>query len=334
MKKSLVYFLILAGLLAVAYYLINQDDNRKEIRAENYDFAVADTAAVDRIVMKSKKPEEVVLERMGDHWMVNGKYNARGSAITTLLETLHGQEMKNYIPEAQKNNVYKNLSASGTEVMVYSGDDLIRHFYVGGNAPDMLGTYMMNFGASDAYVVHKPGHNGFLNTRYFTEEHLWRSKSFIRLKKDDIASVSLQYNDNMKQSFEIQKTEDGYQLTDLNTNEVLPVKEDAAEGFFEAFSSVLYEGIVQETDRVWPKVDSIKSTIPAFELRIQTTSDSIIKVDGFHKIAQEGETDNQGNLLPYDRDRKYAIIPSGEFVLIQNYAWKDIFRPKDYFRAE
>ena len=334
MKKSLVYFLVLAVLIAVAYYLINRDENRTTVRAENYDFSVSDTAAVDRIIMKSKKPEEVVLERRGDHWIVNGTYHARGSAMTTLLETLHDQEMKNYIPEAQKNNVYKNLSASGTEVLVYSGDDLVRHFYVGGNAPDMLGTYMMNKDASDAYVVHKPGHNGFLNTRYFTEEHLWRSKAFIRLKKEQIAAVSMRYNDNSAQSFRIEQSNDGYRLFDLESQEEISVNRDAAEGFFEAFGNVLYEGIVQETDRVWPKVDSIKNSIPAFELRIETVSDSTIAIDGYHKIAQEGETDNQGNLLPYDRDRKYAVIPSGEFVLIQNYAWNDIFRPKDYFRAE
>jgi hypothetical protein len=334
MKKTLTYLIVLVVLIAVGYFLTRNDKNRKSVRAENYNFAISDTASVDKIVMKNKKPDEVVLTREGAVWMVNGKYNARVSAINTLLATLHDQEMKNYIPEAQKNNVFKNLSASATEVMVYRNDELVSHFYVGGNAPDLLGTYMMNDGASDAYVVHKPGHTGFLSSRYFTEEHLWRSKSFIRLKKEDIASVSMRYNDNSEQSFQIEKSDDGYQLIDLSTSEIIPVKEDAAEGFFEAFSNVLYEGIVQETDRVWPKVDSIKSTIPAFELRIQTTKDSVIAVEGFHKLAQEGETDNQGNLLPYDRDRKYAVIPSGEFVLIQNFAWKDIFRPKDYFKAE
>jgi hypothetical protein len=334
MKKSLFYLLILVGLIAVAYYLINRDESRTEVRAENYDFAVTDTSSVDRIVMKSKKPEEVTLERKGDRWIVNGKYTARGSAIQTLLATLHDQEMKNYIPEAQKNKVYKDLSATGTEVMIYNGEELVRHFYVGGNAPDMLGTYMMNYGAYDAYVVHKPGHNGFLNTRYFTEEHLWRSKAFIQLKKDEIAAISMRYNDNSEQSFRIENTAEGYRLIGLADNRDLAVNSDAADGFFEAFGQVLYEGIVQETDRVWPKVDSIVNSTPAFELRIETVSDSVIKVDGFHKIAQEGETDNQGNLLAYDRDRKYAVIPSGEFVLIQNYAWNDIFRPKDYFKSE
>lgn len=334
MKKTLTYAIVLAVLIGLSYYLINQNDGKSTVRAEKRDFNVADTSAVDRIVMKTKKPSEVDLRRENGKWIVNGKFNARPQAIETLLETLHDQEMKNYIPEAQKENVYKNLAASGTEVMVYAGEEVVRHFYVGSNSTDLLGTYMMNYGASDAYVVHKPGHNGFLNTRFFTEEHLWRDKKFISLRADEIRSVSMQYNDNSAQSFRLIRSGDDFILQDVLNEKEIDANQQAVEGFIGAFSNVLYEGIVQETDRVWPSVDSIKNSIPAFELRIETTNGKQIAVDGFHKMAQEGETDAQGNLLPYDRDRKYAVIPSGEFVLIQNYAWNDILRPLDYFKAE
>ena len=66
----------------------------------------------------------------------------------------------------------------------------IKTIYIGGETADQLGTYMMISGAKEPYIVHIPGFNGYLSSRFLCKKEAWRSKK-IFTKKVTKASYQL-----------------------------------------------------------------------------------------------------------------------------------------------
>ena len=192
-KRAWLYAILIAvsGTLVTWLFLL---ENEGTTRPQLYDFTVEDTASVDRITIRDKRPMETVLTRTRDGWRVNGGYLARPDAIEILLETLKRQEMRSFAPEKAKKRVLNMMSTRGTEVIVEAEGEVVKHFYVGGNAPDLLGTYMMIRGSDGPYQVHIPGFNGFLNTRYFADPNMWRNRTLVSIDAENIERISLEYH--------------------------------------------------------------------------------------------------------------------------------------------
>jgi hypothetical protein len=332
MKKNWFYFIIVVVLLGAVYFL-SREDEKPVVREENRDFSVKDTASITKIVISDKTPSEAVVERRPDgQWYVNGQYPVRKDAIQLVLETLYRQSMRNYVTEAAKPQIIKQMAVSGKEVMVYAGEELIKHFYVGGNPQDLMGSYMMLHNATEPYVVHIEGFNGFLSVRYFTAEDVWRSRVICDLSPDKIKSLRILYPNSDEAGFEMQVNSiDDVRVLDEDGVEI-DVNPQLATAYLSNFKNLQFEGLITDKDRVWAKKDSILGSLPVFEMEITDTYGYTTEVVGFFKAAQSQETDPEGNRLNYDRDRFYAQLNGDDMVLIQRQLFDRILRPLDYFR--
>ena len=320
--------LILAALVVWFTYFKNENTTRPQL----YDFSIKDTASIDRIIIQNKRPQKTVLTKNQEGWLVNDSYPVRPDAMRTILETLYRQEMRTFTPEAAKERIVNMMSTQGTEVIVEGDGKEMIHFFVGGNAPDMLGTYMMIKGSDGPYAVHIPGFNGFLSSRYFSDPVQWRDRTLVSAAASKITEVTLVYTNAPESSFKIQRSDDGkVQVTNPNSNEPIAFNEDAVLGYLEEFKRVYFEGVISPEDRIWPKRDSIILSVPVFTLRVDQKDGKTWKIEAFNKSALAGEVDAQGNTLQYDRDRYYALLNDTDFILIQNYALRKILRSSAYF---
>lgn len=332
-KNRWIFLLIAAAVIGMIYFWKGAD--KQSPRVQNYDFKIVDTASVARIELITKKPDTARLQRTESGWIINDRYRARPSGIRTLLRTLHDQEMKHFVARDRMDRVVKYMATGATQVRVYDRENReLLHFFVGGNTPDQLGTYMMISGADQPYAVHIPGFNGFLSSRYFTEEHLWRDKVILRAPLQEINRVTLGYPQNPKASFQLARNGNRWTMTDFAGQPLDGIDSTATDGFLRALDEVLIEGWVRPEDRVWPQRDSILNSTPVFELEVNRRNGSSETIRGFYKLAWEGETDASGALRAFDKDRLYAQSPDGEFVLIQRYAWVDILREASYFQLK
>lgn len=331
-RKNLLLLGIVAILLIAAYYFISSEGSgmRQDLR----DFSIKDTASVTRIVIKDKTPAEVELIKIDGRWKVDGKYNARPDVINVLLTTLYRQEMRNFTPEAAKEMVIKDLSVYGVEVQVYNGDKEIKRFYVGGNAPDLMGTYMMIHNATDPYVVHIEGFNGFLNTRYFTQAYQWRDRLVVDHEDNEIVKVEMNYTFNPEESFVMERVgKDDFKVFS-NEGVAIDFDSSAVRGYLEDWRNLRYEGMVVESDPAWKRRDSIMGAIPVFEIKVTTRSGEVSTIKGFRKDGRVDHTEPDGSLEKYDRDRMYAVINNENFVVIQFYVFDKITRPLSYFETD
>jgi hypothetical protein len=108
MKKNIIYLIIILLILTTITIVLVTTNTKTTLRKELRDFAITDTAIVDKIFMVDKANKKVELERKGNKWMVNHKYNARQDAINILLETFLLDPEKMKVATA-KNNQHKAL---------------------------------------------------------------------------------------------------------------------------------------------------------------------------------------------------------------------------------
>jgi len=333
MKKNKVSLLVFLFLAIVAGILILT--NRKStIKEELKDFAVKDTASITKIFMADKTPATVTLTKEAPgQWTVNGKFAARLDAITTLLETINQVDVRAPVAKSAYNNIIKALSTSGTKVELYSKDKLLKTYYVGGATQDQMGTFMMIENSSTPFVTYLPGFNGYLSTRYFTEETLWRDRTVFNYYNDEIASINVEFQGKDKHnSFEI----NARTFTAKSMDEKEPTVRDTAKvgQYIGLFKHVNFEGFA--TGVPIETKDSILATIPIAIITITDTKGAKDMMKAYLKMPNKTDSlveDEHGNPLKYDVDRMFALINNGkDFVVIQHYVFDGIMVSFEYFK--
>lgn len=335
-KQILTLSLIIFLSLTMGYLVIFGDkkssiNQRKPI----HNFQVLDTASITKIVISDKSPSSIELAKnTNNQWKINNVHNVRKNAINILLSTLASMEMKSFVPKAAEQNVLKNLTASGTQVKVYKKNKLVKHFYVGGEPQNLLGTYMMIHGSSKAFVVHIPGFNGFLSSRFFTDELLWKDRTFCNLPSNKIKSIRIDYSDNFNEkrytSFEIYKTDSGdYRIKCHCKNGSKRADFSKSEMYFSLFENLQIEAFVNDMSQ--QKINSILKTEPVFEITITDTNENTNTLKAFYKKPRKDQTDNNGLPLKHDVDRLFALTNNTDFVIIQYYVFNEILRTASDF---
>lgn len=332
MKKALIYVIVIALLGVGAWYLVKENKTNSSIAAmeAEYAFGMADTNAITKIVIRDKTPNEAVLTRKNGKWYVNEDYEARPSAIQVLLETLHRQTMRNFVPIAREKSVIDRIAVYGKEVEVFAGDKRIKHFYVGIETDDQTATYMMMAGASKPFSVHIEGFVGYLNSRYFADARLWRRRILFGVPKTDIARVDMRYS-NPEFSFSVDNTGDEPRIVGANGNVIANALPANYNIFLGSFRTAGYEGEVVETDGIWPKLDSIKMAEPQFVLSVTDKAGNTQTLKAFHKRPDKEQVGDDGEWLEWDPDRLYALLDDGRWVVIQYFGLRNIIVDKNFF---
>lgn len=333
-NKNLIYLIILVVLLAVAGWLItSKNDSGTLERKMDYNFTIKDTANIDKIIIKDKSPAEVTLTREGKEWVLDNEFRARRGAVNTLLGTLYRMELRNFVPEKMKEIVLKRMTVFGKEVQIYKNGELFKTFYVGTETPDELGTYMMIKGSDAPYAVYMPGFNGFLSTRFFTQQHLWKSRDVTRMDPRNIREISMVYPDSSASSFKIQMfSPDSIFVTQLSTGKVLRnVNMVKTRLYIGSAARMKYEGAILPTDPIFARRDSLLASTPVFEITVKDTNGKTTTLEGYHIKAMEGMINDAGVEHKYDPDRMHGFINKQEMVLLQYAGLIEIIKPINYF---
>jgi hypothetical protein len=162
---NLVSSSILTAILFTACTGGEQSNGLEALKAQ-YDFAVPDTSSITKVVLRDKKPSSVTLERTAKGWVVDSVYPVRKDAIEVLLKTLSEVRLKNFVTESAVPEIEQRMTVYGKWVEVFVGEQRVKHYIVGTETPDMLGTYYKMVGAELPFSVYIQGFNGYLSTRF------------------------------------------------------------------------------------------------------------------------------------------------------------------------
>ncbi|NDH89676.1 MAG: hypothetical protein EBZ22_02115 [Flavobacteriia bacterium] len=239
-KLKTTYVLIALAVIAILGLILREVASQNSFDKELYNFAVSDTAAVTKLVIWDKSPDTVTLERKGQQWLVNGAYIARPDAIEVLLETLYRIRLRNFPQAAAQETILSAMATYGKRVEVYQGSELVKAFTVGTETPDMLGTYMLRDGYETPVATYMPGFNGYLSSRFFLREDLWRTRE-IWPSPEEIAAVSLSFPDTVQ--FEVHRSGSQFKLVN-GIGMALEADPMSGQALYKAIQSAQYEGMI------------------------------------------------------------------------------------------
>ncbi|MCB0396757.1 MAG: DUF4340 domain-containing protein [Flavobacteriales bacterium] len=335
--KNLIFLGILALLVVIIAYVFMTRQSGT-IKQELKDFAIEDTASITRIFMADKENRSVDLKRnaMGQ-WVVNGEFDAREDAIQNLLETIRNVRVKAPVGKAALDNVIKRMAAQAVKIEIYIDGEKSKVYHVGYETPDQLGTYMLLENSSRPFVMHIPGFDGYLSTRYFTKAEDWRERTIFNIEPREIANIKVEYPQQPGGSFQLTRdpATNQFTLTALATGMDLdPASLDMEllQQYFFHFRKVNYEALANQLDKSFR--DSVAGSVPMAIISVQNLEGQTVSIRTFPKPSPSERRDEAGNLIPYDVDRMYAVINDGkDFVVIQYYVFDKIMLPLSEFIA-
>jgi hypothetical protein len=318
-KKTLIALLILAAVAAYFYF----NKSRSTISGELSGFAVKDTASVSRIFISTQENDKVELERAKNGiWKVNGKYTARKDAIQLLLETFYRIDVMSPVPQTAFETVVKQLASSGTKVEIYLDGKKKpeKVYYVGQATENHKGTYMLleqgGKKSTQPFITHVPGFYGYLSTRFFTDEDLWRDREIFAHTSENIKSLKLTYGEEKSESFSMEKEGSGFKVMDAEGNPISGIDPSLINEYLNRYRSVHYEYIDNKTDSITR--DSVLNSTPIYHFELTDDEGEKITLTAFRKpLAQETYDQATGELLTHNLDRCVALINGRNFVAVQ-----------------
>lgn len=317
MKKLIIGVISLLALALITIYVYRSQQS-STIRGELTDFAVKDTASIDRIVLKDESGETVDLKRMPDgSWKLNDKYTARQDAVETLIYTIGKVSVKAPVGQQNMQSVLKNIIANHVLVEIYQGgSEPSKSYYVGGPDESHTGTNMLMKSSNRPFVMHIEGFHGFLTPRYFTSLNEWRHRGVFEYTPGEIRSVEVSYKQNPERNFRIEATEGGqYQVFQGEKMDPVSAADTLlVEAYLSSYQMIHYESYEETKNEAF--IDSVKASEPMFTISLVTTTGENRTVHGYRKPMKGGE-DMEGNPIDYDLDRLYIWVDSSEFLVAQ-----------------
>ncbi|MBI3517763.1 MAG: hypothetical protein HY062_00200 [Bacteroidetes bacterium] len=336
MKKSTIILLtILIALAGFSIYIYKSKNKTSTIDKEASDFGYKDTAVIDKIFLADKDGKQVLLERKKEGWILDGKFKVRPDMIETLLYTIRSVEVKSPVSKNGRTSVIKILASKSTKVEIYSKGKKVKQYYVGHATQDNTGTYMLLTNIEDdenypePFITHIPGFDGFLSTRYLTDEIDWRDRLLINFRPPQIKQIKLDLHEIPDSSFIVDLF--SMQRFGLKTKKGnLPFDESRLKQYIAYFQNVNCESVLDKKHHL---VDSLsKSAVPFATLTITDRNNNSTFYDFFHKQPVASKNEQYGVDYKYDPDNLFIRYNNGkDYAVAQFYVFGKILQTYDYF---
>ena len=329
-KNTWILLLLLLGVLII--YFVLKKDNNTTIRKDLVDFNIENIEDIDKIRI-TKKDEEgtIILERKGeDYWLLNDTWDANIKNVALMLKTLNKMEVKSPVPKGAHKTVLNYMAVSGKKVEVFNGNTLIKTIYLGTTTTDDLGTYALLEGAESPYVLHIPGFQGYLNTRFSHVKLDWRSKMIYAIESEEIKRATVNWTEKKNESFTIMNEEDDPYL--LNSDGARASNESVnlnkVRSYLNHFEMIPFTVFAQNVTE--SKADSISKTIPFCVVELEDKKGAIKKVRIYYKPVEKNtyyKFDDEGNPLEYEVEKYYAFVDdSNEILIIQDATFSKLMK--------
>ncbi|MDE0979764.1 MAG: hypothetical protein OSA78_07210 [Flavobacteriales bacterium] len=325
----LFYFLLFATAIAAGLRYYSQMQSSELVGFSASDFAVVDTASVNRIFIADKDGGQALLERIpGErYWSLNGEHKARKDAVDLLLKTFKRIAVQRPVSESELDNVNRLLAGRAKKVEIYQGGDQpVKTWYIGTSTQSHTGTYMVlgdgSMGIADEpFVTHMEGFTGFLSTRFFTEEVEWRYTGMFDFPSNTLRKVEVSYHETPEWSHTIEVDSVGGLAVLRSGKSLRAIDTLTWQNRFNLFRKIHLETF---NNHLSPEgLATLSATKPALTLRAWNwDATSPEEIELFWKDPIMDTYNDAGELNQWDGARMYARYRD-EFVLVQRFVFDD-----------
>lgn len=332
----------LLGVLAavVVYLLFYKTDNEVSSKSLK-DFAIRDTANIDRIFLADNDGNQSLISRQADGtWMVNDKWRAKDNNVFLLLRGFYNMEVKSPVVKEAIPAIIKQIAAKPIKVEVYmkGQKEPEKIYYFGFATQDHYGNYALleipgEGKSKEPFIVKEAGFYGFIRPRLITREDEWRYDGIFDYPEMDIASIKVDYPQHKNQSLEINwkggndislldEFGEPYKSFDTLTvkNYILLYRKIHIETFYNRLNQAQEDSILKTTD-------------PIANISVSNRSGETVSVTIYNK----GYIDPYARLEEFDYldpERYYILTDDSQLVIAQRLQWEPLLVPEESFRPE
>ena len=330
---------LLAVLIVIALVLINKkggfSGTTNTLTEDIGEFAIDDTASISKIIItdQDKNTGEVTRKHEG-YWEINKKFRARIESIDLILYTTKEIEVRNQVPIAGRENTIRNMSVNYKKVEFFdANDNWIKTWYVGSAAKDNEGSNMIledeNGKAEIPCITYIPGFVGQLSSRFFCEEKTWRFTGVFNYEPKEIASIKVMNYDSLVESFEIKSLgKNNFSLYNAFNKPVDLFDTAAIRQYVLNYKKIHFQSFNAGTLTL-KQEDSLRNAKPHYKISVTDTKGKLNEIKIYHKHLPD--VDDMGNPwdfdYPWDPVRGFAVLQSGEVVIIQYSVFDHILWP-------
>ncbi|MBN1112172.1 MAG: hypothetical protein JXA53_04585 [Bacteroidales bacterium] len=232
-KKWLKYFVPIALLIAAICTVIWMSAENIEYSEDM--FAISNSHLIDRIVISDGSNKEVVLEKNGDNWIVNGADIARQSQVSIIVNMLPMLLVDVPAEKAVNNAINKGVVKLQKQVRFFiDKKEILYSFY---NVETRVVATINN--SSQAYYLTTPGYALEFSSALSLNDSYWKSKAMYSWNSLQIDKLSVEYSDAKTESFVIEKHNDMYVVSSLNNNKTISSNETEKIFSYLSFASSL-----------------------------------------------------------------------------------------------
>jgi hypothetical protein len=324
MKKNRITLIAFFAIVGIAFLIWKTKSTSSTIKGDLQDFAVEDTASIDKLFLADREGRTSLLERGEDgRWMLNGKNLARQETVANLLTTIKTLEIRSPVGKNLYNNTMKMLAAKSVKIEIYQRKSLVKTYYVGHPSMDNLGTFMYLEGSTVPYIMHIPGFNGFLTTRYFANPDEWRERGILRFDPRTIVSINVDDVKKNHKSFSLVRNPDSTFSVSFTkpVNAIQGVDILKIRRYLDGFNKTFYEFIDAKVATTIG--DSITKAGPFARVNVTDDRNYTKTLLLYRKPADESshyEFDPQTGLkYPFDQDKFYTRIDGDQGWYVCQY---------------
>jgi hypothetical protein len=234
--------------------------------------------------------------------------------------------LRGFAPDAATTNILSSMATYGVHVDVFAGDQTLKSFTVGTETPDMLGTYFLRDGFGRPVAVHIPGFNGYLSSRFFLREDLWRHR-VLWPNQEPVSAVVISYLDSAAANVELINKNGNWTLSGQ------PADGMKVQALLKAVASSQYEGVIIPSDGAYGMQDSLKSLPPRVRVEVRRTDGSVNSMLLYHIAGDPEAITDDGQPQAFDPNRFYAFLEDGRMVLVQRFGLQHLLKSSRGLRS-
>ncbi|MEZ7900888.1 MAG: hypothetical protein ACI8RY_001170 [Urechidicola sp.] len=337
MKNNSTKYLILAVIvLAAISYFVMLQDNKQGGSKPMSDFAIENTDAIDKIIITESNRNKAELELKNGEWMLNNEFKARLVNVELLLKTFRNIKVQTSVSNDMKKTVVANMASRYKKVEIFENGKLSKTYFVGSATKDHYGTYMLleknGRKSSEPYVMHIPGFNGFLESRFYTNENDWKYSGVFVYEPLAIKSIKVEHGEMPEESFLITQEDKIVSLASINGIKIEKLNNSLVENYVLIYEKIFFNKIADFSSE---KVDSIKAITPLYKIEVVDSNGDFKKVNFLRKKKDFVEIDEvTGEEIMYDENYLLGYYPkSKEIFVFQFFNLGNIFAKKSYFTS-
>ncbi len=334
MKKTITLVFAVALVGALSYWAYNLIQNKgTSVETSLFDFAIADTASVDKIIITDLNSNSFEIKREGNTWTDKDGGCIIQENAQNILYVIKNIEFKGYLPEKSIQQTINRMSAMAMKVDIFQNGNWSKSWYIGTASQDHYGQIMLldsdESGKSDQPVLMKvKGLNGIIEPNFYSDPRKWRCTNIFALSVDKIKRVEINNYRDPERSFSIDKN--GSSFTVMQRGKRLPTLDTIkAYRYLQGFKKVNYylpNYVLSEK-----QVDSVIQSKPFGSMKLTEANGKSTFLKFFPILGEESFDGEYGEVTNMDLNNFWCLLPGKELVKCQFFVFDPLTRGDIYF---